>query len=345
MKLRLLLPLAAALVALPILAASAASLPQRPAAVLGAEFIRTTQQDDGGFGGFGPGQSMDAIYAIRAAGLDPNTFVKNGTTPADYLRGVAAEADTAGSAAKGALAARALGLDPRDVNGVDFIAVIESAYDPATGAYAEDAFTHALIVIALNRVGVPASSVALRYLREAQLSDGGWGFGDSSDVDTTALAIQALSSGGRTLADPDVAEGIAYLTATQGQDGGWGFDPAESNTSSTAFAVQALLAVGEDPAGYEVNGVDPIDYLLAAQHPDGSFPGFDPAFATNQVVPALAGRSFGGAVDTPIQPAAPGPPSTGSGLEHRDGGTHALVLAGIALMALASPLAVRRRAG
>jgi hypothetical protein len=342
LKLRLFLPLVAALVALPILAASAASLPQRPAAIRGAEFIRATQQSDGGFGGFGPGQSMDAIYAIRAAGFDPNTFVNSGNSPADYLVGIAGEATSAGSAAKGALAALALGLDPRDVGGVDFVAVVEAALNTETGAYAEDVFTHALVVISLNQVGAPASSLAIRHLREAQLPDGGWGFGDSSDADTTALAIQALATAGKTIADPDVAEGIAYLKTTQGQDGGWGFDPAESNTSSTAFAVQALLAAGEDPAAYEVNGVDPIDYLLASQQSDGSFPGFDPAFATNQVVPALAGRTFASAVDTPIAAVVPGPPNTGTGLAPAERGVPGLAI-GLLVVALVAFVASRRR--
>ena len=49
----------AALLALPALASAA--LPESDAVMSGVEFIRTTQQDDGGFGGFGPGQSMDAI--------------------------------------------------------------------------------------------------------------------------------------------------------------------------------------------------------------------------------------------------------------------------------------------
>jgi hypothetical protein len=176
-------------------------------------------------------------------------------------------------------------------------------------------FTHSLVVISLNHAGIPAASLASAYLRAAQLSDGGWGFGDSSDPDTTSLAIQALASAGRTIADPDIAEAIAYLAASQGADGGWGFDPAESNTSSTAFVVQALVAAGEDPAAYNAAGVDPVDYLLASQLGNGSFPGFDPAFATNQVVPSLAGRTFGNVADTPIQPAAPGPPATGTGLD------------------------------
>ncbi len=106
---RFLAALLAAIIAL-LLVATAAAFPDRPAAIRGAEFIRTTQQPDGGFGP--AGQTMDAIFAIRAAGLDPNTFSAAGKTPADYLRANAAAASKPASAAKAALGARALGLDP-----------------------------------------------------------------------------------------------------------------------------------------------------------------------------------------------------------------------------------------
>ncbi len=316
--------LAAVLAALPMLVASGASLPQQGAVAAGVAYIRASQQADGGFGGFGPGQSMDAIYAIRAAGIDPNSLVKDGKTPADYLLSVAGDATDAGSAAKAALAARALGMDARDVGGVDLVAIAEGAYDPETGGYADNAFTHSIVVVALTRLGIPAPNGAITYLRDSQDDDGGWGFEGTSDTDTTAIALQALAAAGVPTSDTAVADGLAYLDSTQGTDGGWGFDPAESNTSSTAYVVQALLAVGEDPAAYDVDGVDPVDYLLSVQRADGSFPGFDPGYATNQVVPALAGRSFGSAVDAPVtEPATPrrvpGPPNTGSGLATEDG--------------------------
>ncbi len=293
---------------------------------------------------------MDAIYAIRAAGVDPNTVAKAGKTPADYLISVAGDVADPGSAAKAALAARALGMNPRSIGGVDLVAIADGFYDPETGGYAADAFTHSIVVIALTRVGIPAPNGAIAFLRETQDADGGWGFEGTSDADTTAIALQALAASGVPKSDTTVADGIAYLASAQGNDGGWGFDPDESNTSSTAYAVQALLAVGEDPATYDVNGVDPVDYLLSLQKADGSFPGFDSAYATNQVVPALAGRSFGSAVDTPVtedttSKRVPGPPNTGTGLERAGGGPDLAVL-GLATVFLAMGLAVaaRRRA-
>lgn len=49
----------------------------------------------------------------------------------------------------------------------------------------------------------------------------------------------------------------------------------------------------------------PIAYLLGQQNADGSFKGFDPAYATNQVLPALAGRTFCDAPAAPVTRVAP----------------------------------------
>jgi hypothetical protein len=189
--------------------------------------------------------------------------------------------------------------------------------------------------------------VALAALRDERTADGGWGFGGFSDPDTTALGIQALLAGGALTSDSAVQGAIALLRSNQGADGGWGFDPAgPSNTSSTAFAVQALIAAGEDIGGatYSRAGATPLGFLLSQQGVDGSFAGFDPAYATNQVVPALAGRTFCNAATTVIDatisgPAnPPAPPATGTGLAEDDGRGGAAAVLAFAGLGLAVPL-------
>jgi len=354
----------AALLALPALARAA--LPESGAVQSGVDFIRTTQQDDGGFGGFGPGQSMDAIYAIRAAGLDPNTFVSaTGATPSDYLVAMAAAATEPQDAAKATLAAVALGLDPRAVGGVDFVAVIEAAFDADSGRHHASDFNQAIIVVALVVAGEAVPVSAPKALVAGQLADGGWGFGDAGDADSTAIVVQALIAAGSQPDDAVIAAAIAFLAEIQAEDGGWGFG-GDSNANSTAFVVQALVAAAIDPEGPQfttASGATPIAYLLSQQQADGSFAGFDPAFATNQVVPALAGRTFASAPVTPLAPPAPAtptpeptaepmapvptatvpapePPSTGTGTGQATGASGA-----IPLLALASVLTAVIAAG
>ncbi|HMO96759.1 MAG TPA: prenyltransferase/squalene oxidase repeat-containing protein [Tepidiformaceae bacterium] len=323
---RRLLPVLAALCALPLFAASAA-IPETAAVNRGAAFLKSIHLPNGTYGTDSPGQNMDSIYAVRAAGFDPALDLSGGKSPRDYLIESASLVTSPGAGGKAALAAIALGLDPRNVNGVDFIAVVESHYDPATGAYADDDFTQSIAMIGLACTGNAVGAQAADALRETQLDDGGWGFGGFADADTTAIAIQALLASGVPSSDPAVQAALAYLKDSQGSDGGWGYDPTASNASSTAFAVQALLALGENPesATYSKNGVTPVAYLLSQQNPDGSFQGFDPVYSTNQVIPALAGKTYCEAPSAPVTqvrppttpaPATPAPlpPSTGETL-------------------------------
>lgn len=332
---RLLIPLAAAMLALPML--HAAAVPADDAVIKGAAYIKTTQGADGGYAAFF-GQSMDAILAVRAAGYDPAKDLQGGKSPVDYLAANVPALDSPGAAAKGALAARALGLDPSSVAGTNLIALVEGAYDTTTGAYASgDTFTQAIAMLGLACTGHNVGAKAEAALRLNQVKDsGGWSWAadaGAADVDSTAIAIQALLAAGAPKTDSAIAAGLEFLRDTQLEDGGWGFDMTASNTSSTAYAVQALLALGEDPestAWTKAGGATPIAYLVSQQNADGSFPGFDPGFATNQVVPALAGRTFCNAAVTPVTrtrpqaaptpaPAptatatpAPRPPSTGN---------------------------------
>jgi hypothetical protein len=331
-----------------------------------ALFIAGTQQPDGGFGGFGDGQTFDAVFALRAAGINPAEVKNSGKSPADFLIAKASAQDTAGEAAKAALAAAALSLDPENVGGVNMIDRVESGLDTETGRYAGDDFDHGLAVIGLACTQNDVPGEAVEALRESQLEDGGWGFDGASDPDTSSVGLQALLAAGVDVDDPDVVEALEYFRETQGNDGGWGFSPDESNASSTAFVMQGLIEAGEpiDGATYEKGGVTPREYLLAQQQADGSFAGFDPAYAAMQAVPALAGRSLCDAPATPVtkpppvvatpapspSPAAtvtapaPAPPQTGTGTQ-QNGRQPWLVMAGLAIVvsALAAGGLGRRR--
>ena len=288
---RLVLFALAASLALPTFLVAAASVQVDR----GIAFIRTTQQPDGGFGGFGDGQTFDAVFAIRSAGIDPTTVKKDGKSPADFLAARASAQTSPGAAAKAAMAAISMNMDPRNVNGVNLVARV-TAGTGAAGQYGTDDFTQSLSMIALRIVGEGIPGGAAPRLLANQLADGGWGFGGFSDPDTTALAMQALVA----VNGSAPANALTYLKAQQLPDGGWGF--GESNANSTAFVIQALIAANVDPNGADFNkaGKTPLGFLGSQQQQDGSFLGFDPAFATNQAVPALAGRTFLNAPSTPL---------------------------------------------
>ncbi|MDR1077724.1 MAG: hypothetical protein LBL55_03515, partial [Propionibacteriaceae bacterium] len=134
----------------------------------------------------------------------------------------------------------------------DLVAELRSAVQPsgqfgAQGPGDVFAYQQALSLLALARTadGAPVASVA--YLQGLQCRTAGaflgaYGSGTacvSSDVDGTALAVQALLAAGVSAADASVADAVAWLESQQDASGAMA-----ANTNSTGLAVQALRAAG-----------------------------------------------------------------------------------------------------
>ena len=307
----LLLVLLLALSASPILTQTArAAVPQTDAANTALDWLRTQQMSDGGFSAFTDGSdasvTADAVYAFAAGGVHPNRVVSAaGVSALDFLRSVAAqEATNPGRAAKLVLALHVAGENPRDVSGVDLVNAIELGLNAETGWYGASFFGHTLAVLALASQGVPVPDAAIDALIVAQTPEGSWGFnGDpaagTGDSNTTALAIQALVA---IDGDPAAIErGLEYLRTLQNvEDGTISYDSFSvgdpgGDANSTALAIQAFIAAGEDPAALEHG--DLLSALLAFQNESGAFQ-FQPSFpddsllATAQAVPALLLKAF-----------------------------------------------------
>lgn len=108
-----------------------------------------------------------------------------------------------------------------------------------------------------------------------ELSDGGWALkGNASDVDITAMTLQALAPYYR-YADvkPAVDKALALLSGRQLENGdyaSWGTRNAES-TAQVIAALAALNLSGETDSRFVKNGHTLLDGLLCYRLPDGSF--------------------------------------------------------------------------
>jgi hypothetical protein len=178
-------------------------------------------------------------------------------------------------------------------------------YDPVSGTYDSDTLYHAWAMLGTASLSETVPVSATEALKDLQLTNGGWewaaGFG--ADTNSTALALQALIAAGEPLTSTGVVSGFTYLEEAQNDDGGFPYSPdspwgTDSDTNSTAYVVQSLLAAGEDPltGTWAVANSNPVSYLIGMQLPDGSFEwqtgsGSDP-FATRQVIPALLHTPF-----------------------------------------------------
>ncbi len=296
-------------------------------------WMKSQQQPDGSFAGFGAGSTIDALLAILAAGQDPASYSQNGNTPVTFLESKAGDlAKTPGGAGKLLLAVSALGDTGRPFGPnlaplggpKNLIAAIEAAYDPSTGHYGKDTIGHAFAMLGLAKFGGPRPKAA-QYLESVQAADGGWSFsGDTkagaSDTNTTAVALQALIAVGG--ADPlAIKKAVTYLDSQQNADGGFpyqkgGGNGSESDANSIAYVTQASLALGN-----ETTARKGIAFLLSLQKPDGAFQyqksqPDDNAGATYQAVPAILGATLVRSLPVQAAPAiqpAPGMPRTGGG--------------------------------
>ena len=308
---------------------AAASYPLSPsdAAVQNAvSYLGDQQSPDGSIGGFA--DSAWACVAIRAAGEDPNTWDKGGPSLVDYLRDgptdLSGEFNMGTFLARMVLAAVASGESPSafgswsgsnagvTITDGDYLAALKSLHDgtqflqdltgdPDSAETLNEDFWAVRALIAAGES--PYSSMVhstVQHIIDYQEDDGGWTWGtpghtwywpDSTDVDNTAAAVVALCLGGKGGSDA-VRDGYDFMRANQDANGGFISFWLGVNVQSTAWAVDAIGASGQNPAGsmWTPGSSSPVDYLLGEQLGDGSFDGM--IRATSDAIVALVGDNY-----------------------------------------------------
>ena len=248
--------------------------------------------------------SVEALLAIGANNIRAADWRKNPDSASllDYWIENGAAFSLNGAAEAGKLAA---GMSASEGCWPEFAKPPLEFYDPSTGIFDPEPGFQAWAILGNLALDQDVAYSAVEYLKSQVQPDGGWewntGFG--SDTNTTAFVIQTLVAAGEPLDSPIIENGLKYLQAAQNDDGGFTYAPGspfgtDSDSNSSAYAIQAILAVGQDPQGetWSKNDNNPIEYLLALQLPDGSLewqPGTGANFlATAQAIPALLGKSF-----------------------------------------------------
>jgi hypothetical protein len=312
------------------------------------------------------GLTIDGAFALAATGDDDQALRKivafvadGGKDPsgktANYWTGIGTGYASGGAIGKEALLAEVVGDNPRDFGGRNLIAALDAsvcpraaeggtARCPAAGsyAYASSVFDQALGVMAQLRAGQRHQAAApVRYLESLQNADGSFPSlipGTGRDVDSTAMAVMALSLAAGRTAMADVRSGLAWIASQQEKDGG--FPGADGNSvNSAGLAIQALTL---RRASYRPRIAAAEAFLAGEQNASGGFstgpgqPGANVRAST---------QALGGAIGTPFSvlrrdlsgPAA-GQPGSGSWIAYLG-----LIAAGVAIAAAIAVAAARRR--
>jgi hypothetical protein len=267
---------------LAVLGVVAAAAPAADPPVTSAtRFLVSHQASDGGFAE--TGRRADAqLTAWAALGLAAaRTAPEARSLALAYLKAHESEIQSPTDRALHALARAALGdRDPGLVTQLN-------AYRPGTAVNAT-----IWTVLALRAAGERAPAELVRSVLLAQARSGGWSWskGVAADSNDTAAALQALSAAGVRGAAVD--RGFSFLARQRRPDGGFALVAGRpSDSQSTAWAIQAYLAVGRSP------GPDAYRFLARLRRRDGSYRysaayATTPVWVTAQVLPALARRPF-----------------------------------------------------
>ncbi len=132
----------------------------------------------------------------------------------------------------------------------------------------------------------------INYMLNAQHSDGGWAYSGSSDIDITAMTIQALapyynSSGKistslKSSVDTAVNKALSWLSQKQNADGA--FTTGTVSSESQSQVIVALTSIGLDPATdtrFLKNGKSAMDSLLSFYVAGGGFKHVDENWKSN----------------------------------------------------------------
>ncbi len=253
-------------------------------------WLRAQQEDDGSIGG--PLVTAWSAIAFGSGGVRATAVSTGGKSLAAALAD--APWASATDVERYVLAVRAAGHDPRSFGGRDAVtALLTYVKDGQIGVASQvndDIFGVLALLAAGQDASEPAVTAGIRTILTAQ-AGGSW-----ESVDMTAAAVQALrayaSRGGIIETSEAAARARAWLRGQQDKQGGFGH-----NSASTSWAVQAIVALAEDPAAWRTDGgANPWHALAEYQEAGGGLVwqrhGKPSPFMTAYAVPALLGQAW-----------------------------------------------------
>ncbi len=205
-----------------------------------------------------------------------------------------------------AIATMSLGINPYNINGENYIEKITNTFDGKQFGDPNEENDDIFALVVLQNAGYETGNKMISgdivFILNNQKIDGSW----NDSIDLTGAAIEALAFSKENLLVKSALEKAAiYLKQNQKTDGGFG------NISTTAWAMQGILALGEKPIDWvKTNSTGdgtstPLDYLAINQDIDGGIKETDlnsKIWETAYVLSSVAGNPWNQTIQKFKQP-------------------------------------------
>lgn len=211
-------------------------------------------------GGIEDKEYFDGYYSELCNLLKENNGVLHERKYTEYSRAV--------------LAVAAIGKDPKNVSGYNLLSYLydfdKVVFQGTNGA------AYALLALDSKKYEAPEDlrERYIEFILSRQNEDGGFSLsGKNSDVDVTAMCLQALAKypDNKKIEDA-VLKGINYLSQSQNERGGFSNFEAE-NSESTFQVIMALCELGYDlnDEKFIKNGISIYDNMMSYYMGNGAF--------------------------------------------------------------------------
>ncbi len=280
----------------------------------GFDYISTQINEDGGIRWTDESSSVAAslrvVIALAANALPQDRIISaSGNRPIDFLmkNGIdwvyqqESESPSFSPARAGQLltAIAAANENPQEFgnSSIDLIFELKASYDTTIGIFGNAPTNNvidqvwAMLGLAANHFGIPEE--ASLWLAGVQLDDGSWDDGYGSFLDTTPLAILALTAAGWPMESAGIQSALQYINDNQQGEGGWQTQwDSTTNPDTTGIILQSLTATGlEHDPQWSIENKTPQSALLEIQQEDGSFGAdFSNAFSTADALIGLSAQ-------------------------------------------------------
>src|SRR3989344_5718332 len=228
------------------------------------EFIISQQSADGSFG-------PDIYTDWTGLALASGNYQQATINLIKYLTTVELKGTMLTDFERHAMVLMALGLNPYNTNGVNYIEKILAAFDGRQfGDIQEDNDDIFALLVLFNAGYGPEDEMikkCVEFVLGRQKENGSWD--ESIDMTGAALAVLVQTEENEAVQNA-TTKAKTFLQETQSKrnDGSWA-----DNVSSTAWALEGILALGEKQEDWERSGNTPVDYLATMQDADGGIKG------------------------------------------------------------------------